>query len=97
MLILSVNPREPAACPACALRGAPAVPVLVAWSWRAHGSPRAAAAQDEVAQVSVPARCCHGLGGSSKAGAVLFMEMSEGLEGEHSPCSGNVHGVKAWC
>lgn len=26
VLILTVNPREPAACPACALRGAPAVP-----------------------------------------------------------------------
>lgn len=30
-------------------------------------------------------------------GSVLFMETFEGLEGEHSPCSGNVHGVKAWC
>lgn len=81
--------------------GLPLSRVLVALGWRVPGSPRAAATPGQAAQAPLPAAVAAS-GAAAKVGprlqgSRLFMETSEGLEGEHSPCSRSVHGVKAWC
>lgn len=67
----------------------PAAPRPVLCTCIFHGSPRAAAAV-MASGVAVKVGPC-------LQGSVLFMETFEGLEGKHSPCSRNVHGIKEWC